>query len=272
MTTNNSVNMGIQENADGGQVKLGVTQRILKWLGADITLTGSGSNVYTFPASTGTLVDETHDHAGGDGAAITDANLSTSDITTNNASTSKHGFLKKLSNVATEFMDGTGAWSTPAGSSDADRLPAFSARQANGAPTSIPAGSRGVVVCGTEDLDTGNCHNTTTGKFTPNVAGTYLISVAGALIGATAAKDVWVGIRKNGVDSTVRWMGLSTIAAAGYGGASGNINVYLNGTTDYVEFIMYNGDSSSRNTYTTSSSVVTWWQGHRISSSDIAGW
>lgn len=48
-------------------------------------------------------------------SAVTDAKLSTSDITTNNASTSKHGFLKKLSNVSTEYMDGTGAWSTPAG-------------------------------------------------------------------------------------------------------------------------------------------------------------
>jgi len=48
-------------------------------------------------------------------SAVTDAKLSTSDITTNNASTSKHGFLKKLSNSATDYMDGTGAWSTPAG-------------------------------------------------------------------------------------------------------------------------------------------------------------
>jgi len=46
---------------------------------------------------------------------ITDANLSTSDVTTNNASTTKHGFLKKLSNVSTEYMDGTGNWSTPPG-------------------------------------------------------------------------------------------------------------------------------------------------------------
>lgn len=44
-----------------------------------------------------------------------DATITTTDVTTNNASTSKHGFLKKLSNVATEYMDGTGAWSTPAG-------------------------------------------------------------------------------------------------------------------------------------------------------------
>lgn len=48
-------------------------------------------------------------------AAVTDAQLSTSDVTTNNASTTKHGFLKKLSNSATDYMDGTGAWSTPAG-------------------------------------------------------------------------------------------------------------------------------------------------------------
>ena len=48
-----------------------------------------------------------HTHAEGD--------LSLTDITTNNASTTKHGFLKKLSNSATEYMDGTGNWSTPAG-------------------------------------------------------------------------------------------------------------------------------------------------------------
>lgn len=45
----------------------------------------------------------------------TGAALVLSDVTTNNASTSNHGFLKKLDNVSTHFMDGTGAWSTPAG-------------------------------------------------------------------------------------------------------------------------------------------------------------
>ncbi len=43
---------------------------------------------------------------------ITEAELSLSDNTTANASTTKHGFLKKLSNVATEVMVGTGAWAT----------------------------------------------------------------------------------------------------------------------------------------------------------------
>lgn len=55
-------------------------------------------------------------------AAVTDAQLSTSDITTNNASTSKHGFLKKLSNAATDYMDGSGNWSVPAGSGGSGAL------------------------------------------------------------------------------------------------------------------------------------------------------
>ncbi len=49
------------------------------------------------------------------GSTVTDATISTSDITTNNASTSKHGWLKKLDNNAAHFLDGTGAWSTPGG-------------------------------------------------------------------------------------------------------------------------------------------------------------
>lgn len=44
---------------------------------------------------------------------ITESKIVLSDVTTNNASTSKHGFMKKLPNDATKFYDGTGAFSTP---------------------------------------------------------------------------------------------------------------------------------------------------------------
>jgi Repeat of unknown function (DUF5907) len=46
---------------------------------------------------------------------VTDADLSTSDITTNNVSTTKHGFAPKAPNDATKYLDGTGAYSVPAG-------------------------------------------------------------------------------------------------------------------------------------------------------------
>lgn len=44
---------------------------------------------------------------------IPEGGLTLSDNTTNDSSTSKHGFLKKLSNVSTEFMNGQGNWATP---------------------------------------------------------------------------------------------------------------------------------------------------------------
>lgn len=48
--------------------------------------------------------------------SVTDAKLSTSDITTNNVSTSKHGFAPKGDANAAHYLDGTGAYSTPSGS------------------------------------------------------------------------------------------------------------------------------------------------------------
>jgi hypothetical protein len=43
----------------------------------------------------------------------TDTNLTLNDVTTNNASISKHGFLPKLSGDAKQFMNGLGAFSQP---------------------------------------------------------------------------------------------------------------------------------------------------------------
>jgi hypothetical protein len=67
-------------------------------LSGDVTT--SGSNAATIAAG-----------------AITEANgkLTLSDVTTLNASTSKHGFAPKLPNDATKFLDGTGAFTTPSG-------------------------------------------------------------------------------------------------------------------------------------------------------------
>ena len=50
----------------------------------------------TFAAlANGVTNGDSHNHAGGDGAAITDANLSFTDVTTNNANTTNHGLLIK---------------------------------------------------------------------------------------------------------------------------------------------------------------------------------
>ncbi len=68
-------------------------------LTGNVTGTGTGSFATTIAAG-----------------VVTEAMQNLTDVTTANASTSAHGYLKKLDNTATHFMDGTGNWSTPAGS------------------------------------------------------------------------------------------------------------------------------------------------------------
>lgn len=73
------------------------------------TFVGATSPTLVTPAlgtpSSGTLTNAT---------GLPEGGLSLTDITTNNATTTQHGFVKKLSNVATQYFDGTGNYSTPA--------------------------------------------------------------------------------------------------------------------------------------------------------------
>jgi len=55
-----------------------------------------------------------HQTGGADPIAL-DTLAAPTDVTTLNASAGAHGLLRKLSGTATEYLDGSGAWSTPAG-------------------------------------------------------------------------------------------------------------------------------------------------------------
>ena len=79
----------------------------------------SGGSDPVTPAAIGAAVDskgvtngDSHDHVGGDGAPITEATLSLSDITTANVSITKHGFAPKAPNDTTKYLRGDGAWAT----------------------------------------------------------------------------------------------------------------------------------------------------------------
>lgn len=50
--------------------------------------------------------------------STSDANLVTTDVTTNNVSTSKHGFVPKLPNDAAKYFDGIGLYSVPPSSGE----------------------------------------------------------------------------------------------------------------------------------------------------------
>lgn len=75
----------------------------------DLWLQASGGNVRI-----GTLAGYLKGTAGVVGAvsSIPESDISFTDITTGNASTAKHGFLSKLPNVANQFANGVGGWTT----------------------------------------------------------------------------------------------------------------------------------------------------------------
>lgn len=58
-------------------------------------------------------------------SAVVEADLSFSNITTANATTSQHGLLPILPNDATKFLDGTGAYTVPPGSGAVPTIPVW---------------------------------------------------------------------------------------------------------------------------------------------------
>lgn len=70
-------------------------------------------------ASKGVTNGDSHNHSGGDGAAIPEAGLSMADNTTGDVSTAKHGFAPKAPNDTAKYLRGDGTWAAvPAGSGE----------------------------------------------------------------------------------------------------------------------------------------------------------
>lgn len=98
-------------------------------LSGDLTTAGTlATSLATVNANVGTFGTATQSAAitlDGKGRATAASNITITpaessvtftDITTNNVSTTKHGYAPKAPNDATKYLDGTGAYSTPAGS------------------------------------------------------------------------------------------------------------------------------------------------------------
>lgn len=80
-----------------------------------LTTFWNGSGIWSTPTNIVPSAHATSHKSGGTDAIKLDELAATTDVTTLNATTSAHGLLPKLSNVATEYLNGTGAWSVPAG-------------------------------------------------------------------------------------------------------------------------------------------------------------
>jgi hypothetical protein len=132
--------------------------------------------------------------------------------------------------------------------------PAFSAYltanalQTNGVATKV--------VFDAESWDVGSCYNTTTGRFTPNVAGYYQLNCSIDAIDASSGPMTLgrVEIYKNGSSYRV-----GTIINGSASNVQGCAIVYANGTTDYFE--IYYTETGGVGAYGDSSGIYTWFDG-----------
>jgi hypothetical protein len=127
-------------------------------------------------------------------------------------------------------------------------MPAFSAYQ-NSAQT-FTTGAFNKLQIDTEEFDTANCFNTGNYRFTPNVAGYYQVNAVYNLGGSGTTLAV---IFKNG--SAFKY-GVNSTGSSPYGNSVSCL-MYMNGTTDYIEFYGYtNGTGYQIQT----GSLNTWFQ------------
>jgi hypothetical protein len=98
------------------------------------------------------------------------------------------------------------------------------------------------IILATENFDTANCYDTSTGRFTPNVAGYYFISATAQYVDVTDGGLFILKLDFSG----------SPLELAVHSGLNQYIrqNIqffhYMNGTTDYVEFYAVQTSTSSR--------------------------
>jgi len=138
-------------------------------------------------------------------------------------------------------------------------MPAFSAYQSSA--QALGAGTLTLCQLQTEEFDTASCFNNTGATvgsipayaFLPNVAGYYQVSAAYQLVGAAVC---FPNLYKNGSAFKI---GANT-TGANVIGLSMSTLVYLNGTTDYIQFYVYSNSAQN----TTSGQSSTWFQANLV--------
>lgn len=69
----------------------------------------------------GDFTNSGHNHSNAvGGGTVAETSITFTDVTTNNVSTTKHGYTPKLPNDATKYLNGTGAYTVPAGGGSGD--------------------------------------------------------------------------------------------------------------------------------------------------------
>ena len=119
----------------------------------------------------------------------------------------------------------------------AGKGPAFSA-YLNTNQTGITSSTFVKVQCSVEEFDTASCYDTSTYRFTPNVAGYYQVSGALYTGGSTSTTGAACVIYKNGSQAKYGSIPRAPSGVANFICPVSAI-IYMNGSSDYLEFYGY---------------------------------
>lgn len=154
--------------------------------------------------------------------AVSEPAFSFTDIVTNNASASAHGLLPKLSNTSTEYLSGTGVFSTPAGTGANTALSNLASVAINTtllpSASGVDAGSttkpfRDVYLCGSGcTFGTGYMKLTNSSVTTGNPVINFPASATGTFnVAIIEASQSYTGNNSFGASTTQTFAGQATV-------------------------------------------------------------
>jgi hypothetical protein len=137
--------------------------------------------------------------------------------------------------------------------------PAFSAYPNSAISQTITAGgTQQKVLFQLEEYDTNN--NFASSRFTPTVAGYYQLNATVRLDGGNGTGECMIVIWKNGTEYKRGWNSSGTQFAASFWSMGVSTTAYANGTTDYFEVYVQQGNASSLNV-TVAGGNITYFNG-----------
>ncbi len=117
---------------------------------------------------------------------------------------------------------------------------------AYGAGQSLTGGVWTKAVFSNELFDTNSCYDTSTGRFTPNVAGYYIVT--GQCGSGSSANYVNLSIYKNGSSHYYSFVMVNGISGLLDPCCGISHMVYCNGSTDYIElYVRFQNSTSTQN-------------------------
>lgn len=170
---------------------------------------------------------------------VVEADLNLTDVATANVGITKHGFVPKAPNDATKYLDGTGAFSVPAGGGGGGGTPALfaGAKAYSNATQAITTGADRAITFNTEDWDTDAYHDNAVNpsRFTIPTGKGGKYSLVGHLYGLSGSNhDVRFKVNGTALYSDV----LYTAATGGAITLSAVLDLVAG---DYVELVVFPG-------------------------------